>query len=114
MNQAAHFLPLAPVAFEVLLSLLPGAQHGYALIRDIRERTSGDIDLPTSTLYSTLRRLEDGGLVAAGEAPVEPSAGPPRRYFRITPLGRAVVELETARLQRAASYARRQLREGPA
>ena len=101
-------LPVAPAAFEVLVSLSAGPQHGYGLIQEIRERSGGVIDLATSSLYSIVRRLEDAGLVSEAEEG-SPSSGPPRRNYRITRLGLKVAQLEAERLQRVARTARRLL-----
>ena len=112
MPKPWEFLPLAPVAFEVLLALARGPQHGYGIIQDIRERTDGELELATSTLYATLQRLEDSGLVreaAVGES--VQSSGPRRKYYEITKLGRQVAVLELSRLQRATAQARRRFRE---
>jgi DNA-binding PadR family transcriptional regulator len=112
MAQPREFLPLAPVAFEVLLALAGRRQHGYGIIIDIRTRTSGAMDLATSTLYATLQRLEDSGLVAESAARVaDQSSGPPRKYYELTRVGRQVALLELARLERATMQARRRFRE---
>lgn len=112
MTEPHYFLPLAPVAFEVLLALARGPQHGYGIINDIRARTDGEMDLATSTLYATLRRLEDSGLVTESAArSLRQSAGPPRKYYEMTRLGRQVALLELGRLQRATAQGRRRFRE---
>jgi DNA-binding PadR family transcriptional regulator len=99
MDLASRHLPLAPWHFEVLLSLAGGELHGYGIIREIRGRSRGRLELGTSTLYAALRRLLAAGLIEdAGDRPQQASAGPPRRYYRITELGRDVTELEARRL----------------
>jgi DNA-binding PadR family transcriptional regulator len=103
-------LPLPPHVFEILLSLCDRELHGYELVRDIRERTAGDVDLGTSTLYAALRRMLEQGLVEdAGEGEGTASGGPPRRYYRITSFGRQVAVLEAKRTERVARVARRKL-----
>lgn len=99
-------VPLAPHAFEILLTLSQRPMHGYGIVADIRDRTGGDVVLGTSTLYATIRRLERDGLVAeADEQPDEDSGGPPRRYHRSTELGLEVARLEARRLRRTAQAA---------
>lgn len=98
MDLASRHLPLAPWHFEVLLSLAGGELHGYGIIREIRGRSRGRLELGTSTLYAALRRLLAAGLIEDAGGPQEASAGPPRRYYRITELGRDVAELEARRL----------------
>lgn len=103
-------MPLAPHVFEILLSLVDRELHGYELVRDIRERTEGAIDLGTSTLYAALRRMLAMGLVEdAGDRPDDASGGPRRRYYRITDFGREVAVLEAERSQRVARVARLKL-----
>lgn len=98
-------LPVAPHVLEILLSLSHEPMHGYGLIQDIRARTGGDVNLGTSTLYATIRRMERDGLVANETAPEPSSEGPPRRYYRITDLGREVARSEARRLRRVAESA---------
>ena len=59
------FLPLTPLAFQVLLALADGDRHGYGIIREVDERTDGLIKLRTGTLYTMLQRLLDEGLIEA-------------------------------------------------
>jgi len=112
-SKPARHVPLPPHLFEILLSLAERPRHGYHLIQEIRERSDGQIDLATSTLYSAIRSLQRDGLVAdAGRRPDEESGGPPRRYYRITPLGREVARQEAQRLQRVARLAKKRLLKG--
>jgi PadR family transcriptional regulator, regulatory protein PadR len=100
------FLPLPAVQFEILLSLHREPMHGYALIQDIRERSSGELQLATSSVYAAIGRLCDEGLLNdLGER--GQSAGPARRFFGLTSLGREVARLEAERVQRLAVLARR-------
>ena len=101
------FLPLTTHAFHVLLALMDGELHGYGIILDVQQRTEGDVRLRTGTLYTILRRLAEDGLITESEA--RPSADEDderRRYYGQTPLGRAVVKAEAARLERLVQFAR--------
>jgi DNA-binding PadR family transcriptional regulator len=100
-------LPLTPLAFQVLLALAGENRHGYAIIQDVEARTDGLIRLRTGTLYTLLQRLLDEGLIEpAGDAePADPSGR--RRYYRLTDLGRGVLEAEAARLEDLVFEARR-------
>ena len=94
-------LPLAPHLFQILLSLLQGDLHGYALLKDIAHRTDGEVVLGTSTLYAALQRLvKDGYLEEAEPSQPEETQGPPRKYFRITEAGRALAREEARRIDR--------------
>jgi DNA-binding PadR family transcriptional regulator len=87
--------------FQILLSLLNGDLHGYALLKDIAQRTDGEMVLGTSTLYAALQRLvKDGFLEEVDAPPDEQSQGPARKYFRITEAGRALARAEARRVDR--------------
>ena len=99
--------PISPQVFQILLSLLDGPMHGYALIQDIRRRTEGDVVLTASTLYAAVKRLLASGWIDE----VEPDTPPPdhddrRRYYRITSRGRSAARTEAHRLERLTAMAR--------
>jgi DNA-binding PadR family transcriptional regulator len=96
---------LTPIAFEVLLSLMQGPQHGYGIKLDIEARTEGDLSLGSGTLYQAIQRLEREGYIAA----VRPRerADPRRgRSYQLQPAGRAAVRDYLRRLSRVVDYAR--------
>jgi len=102
------FLPLTPLAFQVLLALADADRHGYAIIQEIEERTEGVITVRSGTLYALVQRLIDEALVI--ESDVRPDADEDderRRYYALTPLGRAVVAAEARRLEVLVGDARR-------
>lgn len=99
------FTPLTPVVFEILVSLAHEDRHGYSILADVRERT-GEPLLPGS-LYRALARLLDARLVEELDERPDPAIDDERRrYYRLTPLGRAVAVAETARLERQLKHAR--------
>lgn len=101
------FLPLTPVAFELLLALSEGARHGYAILRDIEARTGGAMRPNAGTLYRAIARLVDGGLIEEREARRTAKGDDARRrYYALTALGRAVVVAEALRLERSVAAAR--------
>jgi DNA-binding PadR family transcriptional regulator len=102
------YLPLTPLAFQVLLALADGERHGYAIIREVDERTDGLIKLRTGTLYTLLQRLLDEHLIEFRDAPDETvRADPRRKYYGLTALGRGVLSAEATRLQSLVSEAQR-------
>jgi DNA-binding PadR family transcriptional regulator len=106
-------LPLPAAAFHILLALSAGECHGYGIIQDVAARTNGSLRLGPGTLYRTIQRLLEQGLI---EEPRKPSASrndPRRRYYRITPFGGAVVRAETHRLIELVRLARGALRNSP-
>jgi DNA-binding PadR family transcriptional regulator len=104
------FLPLSPIAFQVLLALADAPRHGYGVIQEIDARTGGLMKLRTGTLYLLVQRLVADGLVESVRPPrpqaVASTPGSPRRYYDVTALGRSVLAAETRRLQAAVADAR--------
>jgi DNA-binding PadR family transcriptional regulator len=93
-------LPLQHAEFHILLALSVGDCHGYGIIQDVEARTDGALRLSPGTLYRTIQRLLEQGLVEEPRRPDRPAGrdDPRRRYYRITPLGTSVARAETHRL----------------
>jgi DNA-binding PadR family transcriptional regulator len=92
-------LPLPPAALHILIALADADRHGYAIIQDVAERTNGELRLSAGTLYRTIQRLLEQGLISEPRKRPAPSLDDPRRrYYRITSFGRAVARAETRRL----------------
>src|SRR5918996_5718394 len=89
------FLPLTPVAFEILLALAEGERHGYDVMIEIERRSAGRISPNPGTLYRALDRLVQEGLLTSAVRSVE---GESRRVFFLSAPGRAVESAEEARL----------------
>ena len=101
------YLPLPRDTFDVLVSLADQDRHGYAILRDILERTGGRIRLSPSTLYAVIRRLLESGLIEELDERPDPAHDDERRrYYRLTALGRRVARAEAARLTRLLAHAR--------
>jgi DNA-binding PadR family transcriptional regulator len=105
-DDARTFLPLSPAVFHVLVSLGDGDRHGYAIIKEIAERTGGAERLGAGTLYAILRRLLDDRLIVEVQGVRPDTDDQRRRYYRLTPLGRQVARAEVKRLERASAQAR--------
>lgn len=102
------FLPLSPLAFQVLLSLSDESRHGYAIIQEISDRTDGLVAMRTGTMYLLLQRMVADGLIEETDArPKADEDDERRRYYVPTPLGRAVATAEARRLETVVSQARR-------
>jgi DNA-binding PadR family transcriptional regulator len=98
---------LSPVAFHVLVSLADADRHGYNIIREVAERTGGEVVLQAGTLYATLKRLLADGAIRESTRPRgADSHDPRRRYYRLTPTGRRAVEAEASRLEALVRQAR--------
>ena len=105
---AEILLPLPPATFHILLAVADEDRHGYAIIRDIAARTAGELKLSAGTLYRSVQRMLEQGLIVEPRERPEPELDDERRrYYRITPFGRAVAEAESRRLAQLVRLARR-------
>jgi DNA-binding PadR family transcriptional regulator len=101
------FLPLNRDTFHILVSLADCDRHGYSVMQDVLERTDGALRLSPSSLYASIRRLLEKGLIEElAERPDPEHDDERRRYYRLTRLGRAVAVAEAHRLQRLLADAR--------
>jgi PadR family transcriptional regulator PadR len=100
--------PLREPTFFVLTALLAGPRHGYGIIKAVEEMSDGRVRLRAGTLYAALERLESAGYVELDRE--ESEGGPPRRYYRLTPAGVALIEAEGHRLAQNARLVREGLR----
>ncbi|MBX5495049.1 MAG: PadR family transcriptional regulator [Bryobacteraceae bacterium] len=101
------FLPLHRDTFHILVSLADRDRHGYSIMLDVLERTDGVLRLSPSTLYASIRRLLEQGLIQElTERPDPEHDDQRRRYYRLTQLGRAVAIAEARRLERLLADAR--------
>ena len=103
-------LPLQTAAFHILLALSGGDAHGYGIIHDVAARTGGALRLSPGTLYRTIQRLLEDGLIDEPRRPAATNEDPRRRYYRITPFGMAVVRADTERLTELVRIAKGALR----
>lgn len=97
---------LSPLAFHLLVTLADGNKHGYAIIKAIEQRTGGTMRPRSGTLYATIQKLMDEGLVREISAGPQESQGPKRRYYKITAVGRRRTVRETERLAALVAAAR--------
>lgn len=100
-------LPLQPATFHILVALADGDRHGYAIMQEVSERTGGRLTLSAGTLYRSIQRmLEQGLLSEVRQRPPAQNDDERRRYYRITPLGTAVARAEARRLAEMLKLAR--------
>jgi DNA-binding PadR family transcriptional regulator len=94
------FLPLKAQWFHILLSLAGGEQHGYGIMQEVLNRTSGKVRLWPATLYGSIKRLIEAELIeASNERPAPEMDDARRRYYRLTSFGQQVLDAECTRLQ---------------
>jgi DNA-binding PadR family transcriptional regulator len=107
--QPESLLPLPAATFHILLALAEEDRHGYAIILDVAARTAGELRLSAGTLYRSIQRMLEQGLITeTRERPSPEFDDERRRYYRITPLGSRVTRAEVTRLAKLLRLARNQ------
>jgi DNA-binding PadR family transcriptional regulator len=105
--QIDSLLPLPPAAFHILLALSDDDRHGYGIIQDVSARTRGELKLSPGTLYRSIQRMQEQGLIVeTRERPAPEDDDERRRYYRITSFGNAVAKAEARRLTQLVKMAR--------
>ena len=100
-------LPLPAATFHILMALADEDRHGYAIIQEVAARTDGVVKLSAGTLYRSLQRMLEQGLIEeTGERPAPDEDDERRRYYRITAFGEAVARAEARRLSDLVRLAR--------
>lgn len=98
--------PLTPAVLHILLVLAEGERHGYAIAQEVEEATGGELRMGPGTLYGSIRRMLAAGLIDESPRRPRPDEDERRRYYRVTPLGRRMLDAELARLARVVRVAR--------
>ena len=102
-----EFLPLTPAMFHILLALADKERHGYHIMREVDERTSGSVKLGPGTLYGSIKRMMADGLIEELEERPDPELDDERRrYYRLTDFGFRVATAEAQRLEQMVRSAR--------
>lgn len=100
-------LPLPPATFHILLALSDEDRHGYGIIQEVAARTRGELRLSAGTLYRSIQRMQEQGLIVeTRERPAPEDDDERRRYYRITSFGNAVAKAEAWRLTQLVKMAR--------
>jgi DNA-binding PadR family transcriptional regulator len=95
-----NFIPLKTNWFHIMLTLAGGEQHGYGIMQEVLNRTTGKVRLWPATLYGSIKRLIEADLIEeSDERPAPEQDDARRRYYRLTTLGRQVLDAECERLQ---------------
>ena len=101
-----RLLPLAPAILHILIALGEGERHGYAVMQEVAERTEGKVRMSPGTLYGSIRKMLDEGLIEELFRRGVPADDERRRYYRVTKFGRAVAAAEAERLASLLHHAR--------
>ena len=106
-NDTDALLPLPAATFHVLVALAEEDRHGYAIMQDVAARTSGTVKLSAGTLYRSVQRMLEQGLITeVSSRPAPEMDDERRRYYRITAFGRNVARAEARRLAQMLDLAR--------
>ncbi len=101
----SHRGPLTPAVFHILLALTDGPVHGYGIMQSVKK--TANLDMGPGTIYGSIQRMEDAGLVREVEADeVRGNGDRRRRYYGLTASGREALELESGRVARLAELVR--------
>ncbi len=104
------FLPLSPAHLHILLSLAAEDRHGYGIMQEVARQSEGQYKLGPGTLYDNLQKMMNAGLVEEVRRKT-PGDDPRRKYYKISTLGRRVLEAEIARLEAVVREAKEHLRK---
>ena len=105
-----ELLPLTPAMFYVLVALADGDTHGYQILKDVEQLTSGTVRLSTGTLYGIIKRLLNDGLIReCGRGDPEKKIDERRRSYELTAFGRSVARAEAVRLEQTLAIAKRKM-----
>src|SRR5689334_13385587 len=103
----AALLPLPPATFHILLALADEERHGYAIIQDVEARTNGELKLGAGTLYRSIARMVEQGLITeVTNKKRSIHDDERRRYYQLTAFGRDVARAELRRLNQLVRLAR--------
>jgi DNA-binding PadR family transcriptional regulator len=100
-------LPLTPAVFHILLALVDGEKHGYGIKKEVEARTGGKIRLVPGTLYGSISRMQESGMIKESGMRPDPSLDDERRrYYCLTDFGLRVTQAEAQRLAQLVNVAR--------
>lgn len=98
--------PLTPAVLHILLALSGGARHGYGIMKQVESDSQGKVSMGPGTLYGSLKRMLDAGLVEASDKRIDPELDDERRiYYQITAIGAQALAAELARYQHLVTLA---------
>ena len=106
-DEVDALLPLPPATFHILIALADSDRHGYAVIQDIAARTDGSVRMSAGTLYRSIQRMQEQGLIAeTRQRPAPDDDDERRRYYALTDFGSAVARAEARRLTQLVKMAK--------
>ena len=107
-QNAEQFLPLTPAVFNILLALADGEKHGYGIMQEVEVNTKGQVLMGPGTLYGSIKRMLQAGLIEESDDRADPELDDQRRrYYRLTSLGKRTLQMEAERLAAQVRLARK-------
>ncbi len=107
-KEIQRLLPLTPTVFHMLLALADGEKHGYGIMQAVEAETQGQMQIRTGSLYGSIRRMIESGLIEETTERPDPELDDERRrYYGLTDFGRRVLSAEAARIAQAMAVIRR-------
>ena len=108
LQSPEDLLPLTPAVFNILLALADGEKHGYGIMLEVEANTKGQVLMGPGTLYGSIKRMLQAGLIEESFERVDPGMDDPRRrsYYRLTGLGKRTLRMEAERLASQVQIAR--------
>jgi len=107
LQNPEDFLPLTPAVFNILLALADSEKHGYGIMLEVEANTNGQVIMGPGTLYGSIKRMLKAGLIEESDEHADPEMDDQRRrYYRLTNLGRRVLNMEAERLASQVMVAR--------
>jgi DNA-binding PadR family transcriptional regulator len=98
MTDSNQYQPLTPAVFHILLALSTGERHGYGIMKQVEGDSQGRVRMGAGTLYGSLKRMLDAGLVKESDRRVDPAMDDERRiYYQITTIGIQALAAELER-----------------
>ena len=101
-----HLLPLTPAVLFILFALADGQKHGYAIMQSVSRITDNQFRMGPGTLYTTIQRLLDLGLIKETESAGQSDRENRRRYYKLTRTGRTVLAADVNRMESVVRLAR--------
>lgn len=108
MAHTKTYTPLTPAVLYILLALSGGEKHGYGIMKQVEDDSEGKVSMGNGTLYGSLKRMLDAGLVAESDKKIDPDMDDQRRiYYKITGLGQKALAAELERYERVVALTKR-------
>lgn len=108
MSDSKTYTPLTPAVLYILMALSTGEKHGYGIMKQVESDSEGKISMGPGTLYGSLKRMLEAGLVDEGAKKVDPDMDDQRRiYYKITGLGQKALNEELDRFERVLTLTKR-------